>query len=984
MTVWFTKHRLDVIFILCILIAGSLALFFNIGNLLHGNLLNGNLLPPYPWSDESEIAADAVATLKNGPQLFYPNQLAGGSLAVWVEASWMAVFGKGLLGLRVLNGLINLVSAVLLYLLVEQLPFSFASPTIKRAIGFIAAMLLAVSIWMLGLGRIATPNWSLVSLMTTLTFYLFWLGLNTQRRRYLVAAGVVMGLLFYGYIPGYFVPLVPAIFLGLLWLINRFLQPHSSYSSLRLLPTPYFLPPFAVMLVIAAPILIYFVLNPEATLQRPLQLADTNQLSATGSMVQGISDMLSTFGLYPNWLWQGNFSNLAFDPVVTVLFVVGLFIALWHLRQPAYLFVLIWWNVMMAPALLSKSASMGFVFEVWRRGVGAQPVSFIFPALAIVQLGLLLERLLLRPQKETETEKVNRPIINFLLGVVVVLISAGLSYRLYFVQWANSGVIPTLFAESPVRLVEWMETADENTLFVFPLRPNVSPTTRPELFTVRYLFDGPAETAFPVMDETTVGQTLTGALATQPATVKLMNSNRIEVDPKNYFAYAVGSRGQMVEQEQIADYVATTYRMEPALMLEPSFITSEVLFGDALQLTNRQNPDTAIAGQNLGVALDWRKPGTEAVDFNTSLALYDAQGFEWVKVDQPLLSAEDYLTTRHWSPGTGSTLYYLLPVPPDIPPGQYELRVVAYNAETGVPLSPVGGNGDLSFSLANVDVESGSILADTVKLAIPQPLEVQFPGGLVLAGTAPPGSLQRPGDMFWVNLWWKTNEPPVRNIGLVLALAEVNGDPIPLFEMPQSLVADLPTSAWEVGQVYRANYPVLLPANLESNEYLLALRLFDLDTLKPLAEQLLFPVSVEARQHVFERPPLTNQLNVDFEEAIRLLGVDLSVSAQNVKIKTQWQALQPMTESYKIFVHLTDTSGRIISQLDILPQQGAAPTTGWVPDEIIEDELTLPLPSDLPAGPYRLVLGLYDEKTGRRLMADQQDHVVLFEGARIQ
>jgi hypothetical protein len=246
-------------------------------------------------------------------------------------------------------------------------------------------------------------------------------------------------------------------------------------------------------------------------------------------------------------------------------------------------------------------------------------------------------------------------------------------------------------------------------------------------------------------------------------------------------------------------------------------------------------------------------------------------------------------------------------------------------------------------------------------------------------------SVYHPGDSVWVNLWWRATEPLSRNIGLVLALAVLDGDPILLFETPQPLLTDFSTPAWVPGQVYRANYSVLLPATLKTDEYLLALRLFDLDTLEPLAEQLLFPVLVvEARQHVFDRLPLANQLNVDFEGAVRLRGVDLSVLAQDVKLKIQWQALHSMTESCKIFVHLTDASGQIISQLDTLPQRGAAPTTSWLPGEIIEDELTLTLPPDLPAGPYRLVLGLYDEKTGHRLMAGEQDHVVLFEGDRIQ
>jgi len=966
----FNKYRIDYLFILLIIVVSLLTLLFKIGE-----------MPPaaYPWSDESDVASDAVYSYKHGIEFHYPAQLAGGPIAVWLETGWMYLFGPGLTGLRLLNGLVNLTSILLLYLLVRHLPFRNGSNwqwqgiTFSQWLGLTSALFMAVSTWILGLARIATPNWSLVPPLTTLTFYFLWQALNTNRRRYFVAMGITMGALYYGYIPGYCVPLVPLIFWGSLW-FGKQRQMQLIYPISR-----WYWVPFGVALVVATPIFVYFALHPNAVLQRVTQLSHTNELSLSALFSHNLIDTLSAFGFWPNWLLQGRFEYIAFDPLVTVLFVGGLLIGLWRWRDNIYFFLMVWWVVMIAPAFLSRSASIGFIFEVWRRGIGAQPVSFVFIGLAVITTAQWLQR-------RIKQQRLAQTILPVLVGVTL-LIAAFSSFWLYFDRWTNSGVIPMLFPAGPVRLVEWMEktTGGPDTLFIFPIRPKVSPTVRPEIFTVRYLYDGQGTNVFPALDETTIDRELATMLATKPSTVNLMLHDRIVVDPKGYFAYALGSHGRIVGYEQVPDYRVTTYRMNSAAAFETSIDPVDVLFGDELRLTGWQiQPDNIVAGQNLGVTLRWLKPGVDKVDYNASLVLSDGQGYEWARVDQPLLSPDDYLTTRHWPPGTESTLYYLLPIPPDIPPGEYSLQVVAYNAETGVPLSPAGGRADLSYPLANVDVGPGSNVAAPAKLAIMQPLDVQFPDGLVLVGTNPIDSVQRSGNALWVNLWWKAIESPSKNIGLVLALATLDGEPIPLFETPQPLVAGFPTSAWELGQVYRANSRVLLPASLETNRYVLALRLFDLDTLEPLAEQLLFPISVEARHHVFERPPLANQLNIDFEDSVRLLGTNLSVSAAGIKLKTQWQALRPMTASYKIFVHFADTSGHIISQLDMPPQQGAAPTTSWVPGEIIEDELTLAIPTELPPGPYRLVIGLYDEKTGQRLRVGQQDHVILFERDGLQ
>ena len=131
------------------------------------------------------------------------------------------------------------------------------------------------------------------------------------------------------------------------------------------------------------------------------------------------------------------------------------------------------------PAFLSRSASLGFIFEMWRRGIGAQPVSFVFPALTVLTAAEWLY------WRNTRSAMVQRAIVPTFV-VVAVFISIGSSYWLYFERWANSGVVPLFFAAGPVRLVEWMETeSGADTLFIFPKRTNVSPTVRPELFTVR-------------------------------------------------------------------------------------------------------------------------------------------------------------------------------------------------------------------------------------------------------------------------------------------------------------------------------------------------------------------------------------------------------------------------------------------------------------------------------------------------------------------
>ena len=70
---------------------------------------------------------------------------------------------------------------------------------------------------------------------------------------------------------------------------------------------------------------------------------------------------------------------------------------------------------------------------------------------------------------------------------------------------------------------------------------------------------------------------------------------------------------------------------------------------------------------------------------------------------------------------------------------------------------------------------------------------------------------------------------------------------------------------------------------------------------------------------------------------------------------------------YKVFVHVTDASGRPLAQWDGRPCLNLGSTRQWVAGETVRDHVLLALPEDMPPGEYSVVAGLYDEATGERL-----------------
>ena len=101
-----------------------------------------------------------------------------------------------------------------------------------------------------------------------------------------------------------------------------------------------------------------------------------------------------------------------------------------------------------------------------------------------------------------------------------------------------------------------------------------------------------------------------------------------------------------------------------------------------------------------------------------------------------------------------------------------------------------------------------------------------------------------------------------------------------------------------------------------------------------------------------------------FGDAITLSGYTLGATSLRpgdiVEVTLFWETAVSLQNRYKVFLHLLDANGNLVSQRDSEPGGGLALTTTWQPGEVVLDNHGLLLSSDLPPGSYRLLLGLYD------------------------
>jgi len=126
--------------------------------------------------------------------------------------------------------------------------------------------------------------------------------------------------------------------------------------------------------------------------------------------------------------------------------------------------------------------------------------------------------------------------------------------------------------------------------------------------------------------------------------------------------------------------------------------------------------------------------------------------------------------------------------------------------------------------------------------------------------------------------------------------------------------------------------------------------------------------------------PVQTPLDVQFGPAIHLAGYDLEsadlTAGGALTLRLYWRAASTPPGDYSLFVHLAPLEDRApLAQVDGPPARLERPTPSWnAPSEtLVSQPIALSLPPDLPAGEYRVLVGLYDYVSGARLPVTVSD-----------
>ena len=123
-------------------------------------------------------------------------------------------------------------------------------------------------------------------------------------------------------------------------------------------------------------------------------------------------------------------------------------------------------------------------------------------------------------------------------------------------------------------------------------------------------------------------------------------------------------------------------------------------------------------------------------------------------------------------------------------------------------------------------------------------------------------------------------------------------------------------------------------------------------------------------------------LSASLGGVIALDGFQLDPGAQvkvglPLTVTLYWRSVEPAGQ-FKVFVHVLDAFGKIVAQHDGEPVSNLWPTHLWKPGDVVPDERVIAALSDVMPGQYTLQVGMYDARTGTRLMtASGQDAVIL-------
>ena len=298
------------------------------------------------------------------------------------------------------------------------------------------------------------------------------------------------------------------------------------------------------------------------------------------------------------------------------------------------------------------------------------------------------------------------------VGIVVSCLILGqgmVTNRTYFQKWAVAPETARANEVEWTELARALNTQQFNADMVYLIPGSILTDRIPIRTQFEYIYQGAAPTHVIRANLPDLAQKIESTLAAMDnvSTVKVVKwktNNQWFEDDTELFDFLLSKYGRYVGSDELAELQIHNY-VDISLdrtwtfyeQLEPLTVQYDggiALQGLALGQGEEQLPSRQrlTLGQDrpLWGVLQWQTSPGLKIDYAISLRLYNAKGERAYQADDLLWKPTTHRPTSQWSADELVDSLFWVEFPADIPPGDYELRMVVYNFETQVPTVEVG------------------------------------------------------------------------------------------------------------------------------------------------------------------------------------------------------------------------------------------------------------------------------------------------------
>ena len=925
-------NRTDWIAVIAVTLLAAALRFYQIG-----------VVPPGFQFDEAFNAIDAQQVLAGNRPLFLPANAGREVVYTYWQALLVYLFGMDVRILRLASAIFGVIAIPATYVLLRLM-----LRRDSRRIALFTSLVLATSLWHIhfshyGIRVIMMP------VVFSFTFGAFWLGGRLPRpgARVLAycASGLFLGLSVWTHPTGRLAPFVLLLYTA--WILWHY----PADRRLRLAgPLGGLLISGVVAFLVFLPLGLEFARHPEFFTGHASEVSVFAQRvsgdSPAAALTQNVLHVLGMFAVSGDLEWT---HNLAGRPVFDILMALTYFggVAILVLRlvrdaednaedRDAFVFLTLWAAVLLLPSVLSEAAPN------YSRTLPALPALFV-PA----GLGL------------TWIASIRRPVSYAGVGVAAaILLYSGVRSTVdYFVVFPAQQEVYYWYDADKLDALNYLATlTEDNEVYLSQLWGSYHAT-------VSMLRRGMGIKSYDMGDTLVLPPAGMGAVYAFPSEqqdrAQQLAALWPDIEPKsipdkfgNVLLYLVevpaGLASQLPERY-------STMQSTPA-----AFVRAPDLIGQYSADPDKQ------------VTLLW--DADEPVDGSLTayVHLIDADGHRVAQIDK--LPANGTYRTNEWTPGE-RVLDRYFPQILDLCAGGEPLRVRVgwYASQEGHAARP------------RADASGETALAGTVTLRIlsydpgilqpPVQLDQQVSDQLTLRGVGLAAEVPQPGSPLILDLYWRSDHeegssPIYSDSPVTITLVS---------DAAESVVWEgelAPRADWDPGEEICRRVRAKVPADLAPGAYRLQLAVGD--GAGGFSHEFgLSTIDVAVSTRSFEPPPVAVPVDAETLEPgtgdrIELVGANVTPVAPSpgdtLAVELVWRAAAALSGNYKVFVHLVNEAGDIVSQSDAFPGDGYA-TNQWVGGEVVVDGHELPLPDDLPAGEYTVIAGLYDPVSATRLEA---------------